>query len=272
MAGSGVIWLYAPLILRVLQMLVKRSAKHFWIKPMQRPSPTDLFDAVDTTWAPLAFHRHVGWLIREGAGGGQRVSAATLLPDAQDYKISTATAKMASLGQRLLFMIRHNDTKLDTDLQELGYQVIDPVVILIAPIIELLKNPPSQMQAVQALNAPDTNAEKIWAAGGIDQGRLNVMARVKGPKTVLSAGDMGVAFAAAHNGIAMVHAVEVAANHRRKGVANAMMYKAFKWAKDQNCAWGAVLTVRANIPARTLYENLGMEKATAYHYRLKASN
>jgi GNAT superfamily N-acetyltransferase len=98
------------------------------------------------------------------------------------------------------------------------------------------------------------------------------MARVKGPKTIVSAGDMGVAFAAAHNGIAMIHAVEVASNHRRKGVANAMMYKAFEWAQKQECDWVATLTVHANIPARTLYENLGMEKAAAYHYRLKALN
>lgn len=236
---------------------------------MQRPSPTDLFDAVDATWAPLAFHHHAGWLIREGAGGGQRVSATTLLPETQNYKISTACTKMASLGQQPLFMIRNADTILDAELQGLGYQIVDPVVILIAPIAELFKNFPDQMQTIHALNEPDNNAKKIWAAGGIDQKRLDVMARVTGPKTVLSAGEMGVAFAAIHNDIAIVHAVEVASNHRRKGVANAMMHKAFEWAKDQKCEWGAVLTVRVNIPARNLYENLGMTKAAAYHYRLK---
>ncbi len=234
---------------------------------MQHPSQTDLFDAVDATWAPLALHTHDGWIIREGAGGGQRVSAAT--PDTPNYKISSAVDKMISLNQRPLFMIRNMDTALDTELQGLGYDVVDPVVILIAPTSELLKNPPREMQTVHTLNAPDTNAKNIWAAGGIDQGRLDVMARVKGPKTIMSAGDMGVAFAAAHNNIAMIHAVEVATNHRRKGVANAMMYKAFEWAKGQKCAWVAILTVHANIPARTLYENLGMDKAAAYHYRLK---
>ncbi|MBL4750627.1 MAG: GNAT family N-acetyltransferase [Amylibacter sp.] len=237
---------------------------------MQHPSQTDLFDALDATWAPLALHTHDGWIIREGAGGGQRVSAATPLIDTQNHKISSAVDKMASLGQLPLFMIRNTNTALDTELQDLGYKVVDPVVILIAPTAELLKNPLHKMQTVHTLNTPDTNAKNIWAAGGIDQGRLNVMARVKGPKTILSADGMGVAFAATHNNIAMIHAVEVASNHRRKGVANAMMYKAFEWAKDQECTWIAILTVRANIPARTLYENLGMEKAAAYHYRLKA--
>lgn len=237
---------------------------------MEHPCQTELFDAVDATWAPFAFHKHAGWLAREGAGGGQRVSATTLLADKQSFQISPAVAKMVSLHQTPLFMIRDTDAKLDAALQDLGYDIVDPVVILIAPTRDLLGNPPKQMQAVHALNAPDMQAKNIWAAGGIDQGRLNVMARVKSPKTTLRIGEMGVAFAAAYNDIAMVHAVEVAAKHRRKGVANAVMYNACQWAKDQSCGWVAVLTVRANIPARTLYENLGMVEAAAYHYRRKA--
>lgn len=234
---------------------------------MMPPSQNDLFNAVDATWAPLAFHNHEGWLVREGAGGGQRVSATTLLPDVQDYQINTAVEKMMSLGQTPLFMIRGADTGLDAELRGLKYAIVDPVVILIAETQELLRHSPKQMPPMQTLDIPDVNAQKIWAEAGITQGRLNVMARVTSPKTIISAGEMGVAFAAAFNGIAMVHAVEVAPAHRRKGVANAVMYKSFQWAKEQNCKWVAVLTVHANIPARTLYENLGMVEAAAYHYR-----
>jgi len=236
---------------------------------MKRPSQIDLFNTVDATWAPFAIHNLDGWMVREGAGGGQRVSAATALSDTQSFQINAAVAKMASIGQTPLFMIRNTDTRLDSELHELGYKIVDPVVILMAPTTELLSNPSNKMHPVHTLNKPDTNAKIIWAAGGIDHGRLDVMARVKGPKTVLVAGEMGVAFAAARGNIAMVHAVEVASQHRRKGVANAMMYKAFEWARDVGCEWVAVLTVHANIPARTLYENLGMVRAAAYHYRRK---
>ncbi len=236
---------------------------------MKRPSQIDLYNAVDATWAPFAFHNLDGWMIREGAGGGQRVSAATALSNTQSFQINAAGTKMVSLDQTPLFMIRNTDTGLDAELHDLGYEIVDPVVILVAPTTELLSNPSIKMQTVHALNKPDANAKVIWAAGGIDQGRLDVMTRVKGPKAVLVAGEMGVAFAAAHGNVAMVHAVEVASQHRRKGVANAMMYKAFEWAKDVGCEWVAVLTVHANIPARTLYENLGMTEAAAYHYRRK---
>ncbi len=236
---------------------------------MKLPTQTNLFDAIDATWSPYAFHNVEGWLIREGAGGGQRVSAATRLPNTQGIKISSAVAKMVSLDQTPLFMIRNTDADLDTKLQALGYEIIDPVVILVAQTDKLLRNLPIATQEIQLLDVPNQDTKSIWAAGGIDRGRLNVMARVKTPKTILSADKMGVAFAAAYKDIAMVHAVEVASDHRRKGIANTMMYKACQWAKDQNCDWVAVLTVRANIPARTLYENLGMVEAAAYHYRRK---
>jgi len=233
------------------------------------PTQTDLFNAVDATWAPYAFHNVEGWLIREGACGGQRVSAATRLPYPQSFKINHAIAKFVSLEQTPLFMIRNTDADLDAELQDLGFEIIDPVVILVAQTDRLLRNSPIATQEIQLLDVPNHDAKSIWAAGGINQGRLNVMARVKTPKAILSADKMGVAFTAAYKGIAMVHAVEVASNHRRKGIANTMMYKACQWAKDQNCDWVAALTVRANIPARTLYENLGMVEAAAYHYRRK---
>lgn len=239
---------------------------------MHYPTQTDLFNAVDATWAPFALHEHKGWLIREGAGGGQRVSAATLLTNTKDAEISSAVTKMQSLGQTPLFMIRNENATLDAQLDALGYSIVDPVVILAAPLDKLLSNPSKQTHTVSVLDAPSASAKKIWTAGGIDQVRLNIMARVMAPKNILKAGNMGVAFVATHNGIAMVHAVEVLASHRRKGVANTLMYKATQWAKDQNCAWMAVLTVRANIPAKTLYEHSGMIEAAAYHYRRKASD
>lgn len=236
---------------------------------MNLPTQTELFEAVDATWAPRSFLKQDGWLIREGAGGGKRVSATTLLSDIDTTEINSAVTKMKSLGQTPLFMIRKTDTELDAVLNAEGYKIIDPVVILVGQTQKLARTPPEETYSIVELNAPNDNAKAIWAAGGIDQGRLNIMARVKGAKSILFADQMGVAFAAAHNDVAMIHAVEVATEYRRKGVANALMYKAFRWAKDQNCKWTAVLTVKENIPARTLYQNLGMTETAAYHYRIK---
>lgn len=236
---------------------------------MNLPTPSDLFQALDATWPPYAFHNYKGWLIREGAGGGQRVSAATLLQNTQHYEISAAEEKMDSIGKNPLFMIHSPHDNLDRKLQTKGYNIVDPVAILVSPIKNLLSHPSTNINQILRLDKPNTSAKNIWKAGGIDQARLNIMARVTVPKTILAADDMGVAFAAAYDGIAMVHAVEVAKDHRRKGVANSLMHEAIQFANDQNCQWLAVLTVRANKPANSLYEALGMVEAASYHYRVK---
>ena len=48
------------------------------------PRTADLFDAVELTWPAARLHRAGPWLIREGQGGGKRVSAASLLGETPD--------------------------------------------------------------------------------------------------------------------------------------------------------------------------------------------
>ncbi|KAB7614591.1 GNAT family N-acetyltransferase [Amylibacter sp. SFDW26] len=237
---------------------------------MQKPTSQELFSAVDATWSAKQFISHDGWMLREGAGGGKRVSAATLEAPIDDVDIIVAEQQMTALGQKSLFMVRDSDAALDNVLEQADYGIVDPVVVLASPVSDLLKQKYTS-HSVNLAESPSNDAKTIWNDGGISPDRLSIMERVTAPKTILESSDMGVAFVAAHKGIAMVHAVEVSKDHRRKGVANALMYKAALWAKDHNCNWLAVLTVRENVPACTLYQTLGMTEAAAYHYRFKRS-
>ncbi|MCO4824723.1 MAG: GNAT family N-acetyltransferase, partial [Amylibacter sp.] len=65
------------------------------------PSEADLFGAVDATWPAHSLTDVEGWIIRDGRGGGQRVSAASGFGD-----ISVAEAAMVAMGQEKLFMIQ----------------------------------------------------------------------------------------------------------------------------------------------------------------------
>ncbi len=115
--------------------------------------------------------------------------------------------------------------------------------------------------------------EEIWAAGGIGPGRLAVMDRAAGPKAWLlcRAGDraVGTGFVAVANGVAMVHAVEVLAEQRRKGAGRLAMRGAANWAARQEAEWLALAVTAANLPARALYAGLGMEEVARYHYRMR---
>ena len=101
---------------------------------MSQPTPQELFDAIDATWSAEQFINHAGWCIRKGAGGGKRVSAATLEAPFKDVDIVTAEQKMQFLNQKELFMIRPSDTKLDTKLEQFKYDIVDPVVLLASPV------------------------------------------------------------------------------------------------------------------------------------------
>ena len=66
------------------------------------PDIQTLYDVVDGTWPAAAFHREGPWTIREGQGGGQRVSAATATEPVTESDIPRAEAAMRSSAARLI--------------------------------------------------------------------------------------------------------------------------------------------------------------------------
>ena len=91
------------------------------------PNIETLYGVIDATWAPAAMTQAGPWTIREGQGGGQRVSAATANGPVTEAHLPEAEEAMRALGQTPLFMIRKGDDALDTMLAGRGYKVVDPV-------------------------------------------------------------------------------------------------------------------------------------------------
>lgn len=235
-------------------------------------TPDQLYATVEATWPAAARHRHGPWLLREGRGGGQRVSAATAEVPAADGDIALAEAAQADLGQPSLFMIRHGDSALDMLLAARGYLRHDPVVAYAAPVAQLAAPAPDPMTAFP-LWPPLAIATGLWAEAGIGAGRLAVMDRVVGPKTCIlgRANDRaaGVAFVACAGNQAMLHALEVTPGQRRQGSANNILRAAAGWAQDQGATTFSLVVTEANAAARALYASLGMHVVGQYHYRKK---
>lgn len=231
-----------------------------------------LYAAIDGTWPAKRFFREGPWMLREGDGGGKRVSAATAEGAGAPEDIVTAEEAMKALGQPPLFMLRAGDEALDSALAERGYAIIDPVTIY-ACAPETLTDVPIPRVTVFDLWEPLAIMQEIWAAGGIDAARLRVMDRAKGPKTALLSRlddkPAGVAFVAMHEGTAMVHAVEVLPHQRRKGAAAWMMRGAAFWAQKQGAHTLSVICTDANAGANALYRSLGFSVQGQYHYRHK---
>lgn len=235
------------------------------------PDAARLLAAVDATWPPAEMRETAGWCLRRGAGGGKRVSAASALVPGAVPDIGAAVAGLAAWGQPPLFRIGPGEAALDAELGARGYGVIDPVAVYFAAA-SAIDDGADQTARVIRVATPLRIVEEIWAEGGIGPGRLAVMERPTGPRTVLLARvedrPAGVAFVAVDADVAMIHAVEVAAGFRRKGAGGALLRGAARFALEHGAPWLALAVTEANEPARTLYERLGMAVGARYHYRI----
>ncbi|MCZ4350930.1 GNAT family N-acetyltransferase [Roseovarius aestuarii] len=239
--------------------------------PAHLPDAQTLYGVVEATWPAFA-NRELGpWIIRDGRGGGKRVSAATAHGPSKADDLPAAEAAMRALGQAPRFMIRADDSDLDDLLAQAGYEVIDPVNMYVAPIAPLITQPPPRIASYNIWPPMAIQCE-IWAEGGIGPARIDVMNRAPEPKTALLGRDSNRAaatgFAAIHNGIAMVHALEVHKRHRRRGMGRYLMVEAALWAAQHGAQYMSVICTRANAGANALYStNLGMTLVGQYHYR-----
>ncbi|SMX30716.1 GNAT family N-acetyltransferase [Actibacterium lipolyticum] len=234
----------------------------------------DIYKVAEATWPPASTQRIGPWMIRDGQGGGKRVSAATAEAAVQPADLGQAETAMEALGQTPLFMVRNGEDALDQLLENAGYEVIDPVAVYAIPISEIATQRPPPISAF-TIWEPLKIMEELWAEGGIGPARLAVMARVKGPKTGIlgrvNDRAAGTAFAAIHEKTAMIHAIEVTDTQRRQGTAINMMRETAFWAQDHGADTLVVLVTEANAPARALYASLGMKVVENYHYRIRSA-
>lgn len=229
-----------------------------------------MFAAMEATWPPATIKQLGPWLLRDGKGGGKRVSAATLAGKFDPQTIADAEAAMRGAGMRPLFQLGVDDGALDAALDARGYHVVDPVVIYCCNLSDTAQTAPPHMKTFPHW-PPLGIAAELWAEGGVDPARLDVMHRALGPKCAILARNAdraaGVAFVALHGQIAMLHALEVTPLMRRKGSARHILQAAAKWAQGEGAADLYLAVTAANAPARALYASFGMQVVGQYHYR-----
>lgn len=234
------------------------------------PPAGEIYEAIDATWPARRRIEDSGWLLREGGGGGNRVSAATAIGERAD--LAAMEAAQASFGQLPLVMVREGESILDSRLEAAGYRLRDAVTIYLAGARELA-SPPPPVSAFAVSWPPVAVQTEIWEAGGIGAERQAVMERAAVTKCALlgrtSDQAAGAAFVALAGRIAMIHAIEVVPRLRRKGVARNMIRGGAIWATSAGAEWVAILVTDANRAANALYASMGMVPAYRYHYREK---
>ena len=154
-------------------------------KPIPLPGALRLAEVCEATWPPASQKALGAWTIREGRGGGNRVSAATEAWPVTDADLPVAEKAMRALGQVPLFQIREGDHKLDALLESHGYTVRDPVNLW-AVATSRLTTTPIPRGTVYTMWPPLELVRDIWIDGNVGPPRLAVMERAKCEKTAIS--------------------------------------------------------------------------------------
>ena len=229
------------------------------------PGSHRLMTAIDATWPAAEMRDHGGWVLRRGAGGGKRVSAASGSGD-----IADAVAGMAAWRQGPIFRLTPEDDALDTALDAEGYAIVDPVALYTGAATALTGQDSLQAKLYTASMRPAL-MEEIWRAGGIGPDRLAIMDRCAVPRAFLLSraedSPCGAAFVAIDGDVAMIHAIEVLTRWRRRGAGALLIQGAARFAVAQGARWLSLAVTEANAPARALYDRLGMRVTGRYHYR-----
>lgn len=233
------------------------------------PDLPTLFAVSEATWPAARRWSQGGFILRDGAGGGQRVSAASAEGPVTQAQIDAAEAAMRDRGQAPLFCERGDTPALDAALDARGYYINDPTTLYVLPI-EKLTDVPIPRVTTFAIWEPLAIMQEIWETDGIGPARLAVMGRAATKTGILARWNekpAGAGFAGLHKGVCMVHGLVVLPHQRRQGVAEWMMRQAAFWGAAQGATHIAVLCVTANEGANALYRALGFEAVGGYHYR-----
>lgn len=230
-------------------------------------TPQDLSRVMEATWPPLRTWEVGPFTLRDGAGGGKRVSAASV---SGAWSVADLEAAEAAMSDPL-FIIRDGDEELDAALEARGYRVVDPVLAYAAPVGKLVAPVPAMIAFPHW--PPLEIARVLWADAGVGAARLAVMDRVRGAKTVILARlndrPAGVCFVAIAGEQAMLHALEVSPLHRRQGLGSHMLRAAASWAQNQGAASVSLVVTTQNSAANFLYQSNGMDVVGQYQYRVR---
>ncbi|MBB3083024.1 GNAT family N-acetyltransferase [Geodermatophilus sabuli] len=213
------------------------------------------------------------WLLRAGGGFTGRANSVLVAGDpgrALPNAVDAVTAWYRERGLRPCAQLPGRQARpADAAFAAAGWERDEDVLVLTAPLtsgpdggvpVDLSPTPDDAWLAgyhhrgrplPPTARAVLTNAEDVvFASVRLDEGPLAAVAR-----GVVTDDWLGVA------------AVTVAEEHRRRGLATAVMAALQRWGAERGATWVYLQVTSSNAPARALYRSAGFIEHHRYHYR-----
>ncbi|GAA3961035.1 GNAT family N-acetyltransferase [Actinoplanes auranticolor] len=248
--------------------------------PMQGARAVRIERSAAAAWPAGRTEAAAGWLLRHTPGVARRRSNSALPPapdrhPERSLDVVEAFYRAAGLPVTVQVGPAEQHRELDAALAARGYRREAPTLVLTAatadviaatdPVLSLtVEGVPSAawLAAHQSLNGPgDTSALA-----------RQVLARVPAPAAFVRAEveerDAAIGMVVADGEWAGVFCMATSPEHRRRGLALAVLGAAARWAAGRDCAELYLQVEKANIAARELYSRVGFAHSHHYHYRV----
>lgn len=225
--------------------------------------------AFEVTWPAAETVDSGGFRTGRGLDAGGRVSSSRALSeDWRPEDIEAVEKVHRDWAQQPMFRLPDSDSRLQDALLMRHYHAHTPTAVMVCDCAALAREMPRM--TTFAIWPPLAIQRDIWAAGNITPPRQAVMDRLTLPKTALLGrlDDRAAAagFVALDGPVAMIHAIEVAPEFRRRGLAGWIISAAAHWAQERGASRLGLAVGRANSAARAAYDRMGFAEMGGYSY------
>lgn len=172
------------------------------------------------------------------------------------------------------------DGELDRELRGRGYLLDTPTLVLTASLREVASSsarrvlPAADRLSLDVCGAPDDGWLGVYRYRGQELPEVATRLLVSAPaQAFVSVRDgertVAVGRGASSRGWTGITAMEVAASHRRRGLARRVVAALVEWGLECGDRSAYLQVAEANTAARRLYESAGFGPHHGYHYRLR---
>jgi ribosomal protein S18 acetylase RimI-like enzyme len=222
-----------------------------------------------------------GWVVRRNAGVTLR--ANSVLPASAPFDLGRALDYVENLydehGIAPSFQVgpAAQPGDLDDQLAARGYQVTNPTVVECAPIPDVLARLPEPAVEVNISSAPDDRWMDFWwsvdGRGGPNEqaSARQILNRGQALYAVVPAGPpvQAIGRLALVDDWAGLYCLAVDPAYRRRGLALAIIHGLLQKATSMGIRRIWLNVLESNEPARALYDRLGFQAVSHYHYRVR---
>lgn len=238
-------------------------------------------EAALNAWPALKQVLYDGWVLRFSAGYTKRANSAnpvyaSTLP--LEQKIAECEARYSAQHLPPIFRLtsRAAPPELDTLLEQRGYTVVEPTLVLHRPLDGF--QPPALPPDCAVTALPLDNWLAVYcdlqgAALGDHAIHCRMLQQIMGRCffAVLRVADVPVAcgLAVVEGHLGGVFDVVTAPMWRNQGYGSLLLGALLGWMQNAGAQWAYLSVVRANTPARHVYEaKWAFTEAYHYHYRV----